>query len=72
MFLTSVQYLTNGHCAVFHCVLPRQGRVNARALARGAGCIDSVVVIVSNLRHKLRLENAAVAYCKARRLVRCV
>ena len=25
---------TNGHRAVFHCILPRQGRVNARALAR--------------------------------------
>ncbi len=69
MPFAGIRYSTNGHRAVFHCILTRQCRVDACALARCAGCIDSVVVIVSNLRHKLRLENAAIAYCKARRLV---
>ena len=69
MPFAAIRHSINGHRAVFDCILPRQGRVDARALARGAGCIDSVVVIVSNLCHKLRLENAAVAYRKARCLV---
>ena len=52
---------------MFHSVLARQGGVNARALARRADGIDSVVVVVANLRHKLRLEHIAVAGRKARR-----
>ena len=69
MPFAGIRHSINGHRAVFDCILPRQGRVDARTLARGAGCIDSVVVIVSNLCHILRLENAAIAYRKARRLV---
>ncbi|WP_411656329.1 hypothetical protein [Anaeromassilibacillus sp. SJQ-1] len=29
-----IRYSTNGHRAVFHCILTRQCRVDARALAR--------------------------------------
>ena len=45
MPFTGIRHSTNGHFAVFHRILPRQGRVDARALARGAGCIDSVVAV---------------------------
>ena len=50
-------------------ILARQGRVNARALARRTGGIDSVVGIVANLRHELRLQHIAVADREARRQV---
>ena len=48
-------------------ILTRQGSVNACALARCANCINSVVVVIADLGHKLRLQNASVAHCEARR-----
>ena len=34
MPFASIRYSTNGHRAVFHCILPRQGRVDAHTLVR--------------------------------------
>ena len=48
-------------------VLARQGGVNARALARRADGIDSVIVVVADLRHELRLQHFAIADREARR-----
>ena len=47
------------------CIRDRGG-VNARALARRADGIDPVIVVVADLRHKLRLEHFAVAGREAR------
>ncbi len=55
------KHLANRHGTMFHSVLARQGGVNARALARRTDGIDSVVGIVANFRHKLRLQHIAVA-----------
>ena len=53
---------------MFNWDIARQGGINARALARRAGRIDSVVVVVSDLRHKLGLEDVAVSDRKVRSL----
>ncbi len=34
MPFAGIRYSTNGHRAVFHCILPRQGRVDAHTLVR--------------------------------------
>ena len=61
------KHLANRHCTVFNRGIARQGGINARALARRADGIDSVVVVVADLRHELRLQHIAVADRKARR-----
>ena len=61
------KHLRNRHRAMLDRVLTRQGGVNARALARRAGGIDSVIVVVANLRHELRLQHFAIADREARR-----
>ena len=47
-------------------ILPRQGRIDSCALARCTNCINSIVVVIADLRHKLCLQNASVAHCEAR------
>ena len=64
--LLALQHLTNGCRTMQFRILTRQGSVNACALARCANCINSVVVVIADLRHKLCLQNASVAHCEAR------
>ena len=61
------KHLANRHCTMFNWDIARQGGINARALARRAGRIDSVIVVVADLRHELRLQHIAVADREARR-----
>src|SRR5699024_8742381 len=61
------KHLANRNCTVFHWSIARQGGVNACALARRAGGIHSVVVVIANLRHKLGFQHIAVADSEARR-----
>ena len=62
------KHLSNRNRAMFHGYIARQGGVNARALARRADGIDSVIVVVADLRHELRLQHIAVADREARRM----
>ena len=48
--------LTDGDNAMTNRVLSGQSGVDARALARFSGCIDAEVIIIADLRNKLRLE----------------
>ena len=57
----------NGYRAMQFRILARKCGVNTCALARCANCINSVVVVIADLGHKLRLQNASVAHCEARR-----
>ena len=43
------KHLANRHGAMLHSVLARQGRINARALARRAGRPNPVIIIVADL-----------------------
>ena len=48
------KHLSNRYCTVFNWGIARQGGVNARALARRADGIDSVIVVVANLQQTIR------------------
>ena len=63
LYLTQIDRRSaNGYRAMQLRILTRQGGVNTCALARCTNCIHSAVVVIADLGHKLRLQNASIAH----------